>query len=85
MEDIKSNKNGHLLLLDAKTENQHFVLLNIYNTNIEKNQLSIFNEVKNKLNSINNIATKQIIIDSDLNFCFDWLLETKDRKKKKLQ
>lgn len=37
MEDIKSNKNGHLLLLDAKTENQHFVLLNIYNTNIEKN------------------------------------------------
>ena len=85
MEDIKSNKNGHLLLLDAKTENQHFALLNIYNTNIvkQKKQLSISNEVKNKLNSINNIATKQIIIDSDVNFCFEWLLETKDRKKKK--
>ena len=83
MEDIKSNKNGHLLLLDVKTGNQHFVLLNSYNTNIEKKQLSIFNEVKNKLNSINNIATKQIIIDGDLNFCFEWLLETNDRKKKK--
>lgn len=36
VEDIKSDKNGHLLLLDAKIDDQSFVWLNIYNVSIEK-------------------------------------------------
>ena len=36
VEDIKSDKNGHLLLLDAKIDDQSFVWLNIYNVSTEK-------------------------------------------------
>ena len=71
VEDIKSDKNCRLLLLDAKIYNLNYVLLNTYNVNIEKEQLSTLTELKNILNNINNISTKQIILSGDLNFYFD--------------
>ena len=79
VEDIKTDKNGCLLLLDAKIDNQTFVLLNIYNANLEKELLITITELKNMLNNISNISTKQIILAGDVNFYFDLLLEAKGR------
>ena len=76
-EDIKNDKNGNLLLLDVKIDDQNFILLNIYNANIEKEQLSALTELKTILNNVNNISSKQISLGGDLNFYFELLLETK--------
>ena len=48
---------------------------NIYNANLEKVQLSTLTKVKNMLNNVSNISTKQIILGGNLNFYFDLLLE----------
>ena len=78
LENIKSVKNGCLFLLDAKIVDQSFALLNIYNANIVKEQLSALIEHKNMLNNnFSNISSKQIILGGDLNFYFDSLLEVK--------
>ena len=76
-EDIKNDKNGNLSLLDVKIDDQNFILLNIYNANIEKEQLSALTELKTILNNVNNISSKQISLGGDLNFYFELLLETK--------
>ena len=55
--DIKSDKNG-FLLPDAKNVDQNFVLLNFYNGNIGKEQLSTLTELENMLDNVNNISTK---------------------------
>ena len=54
-------------------------MLDIYNANTEKKQLSNLTELKNVLNNVNNILTKQIIPGGDLNFYLDLLLEVKGR------
>lgn len=46
MQDIKIDKNGCLVLLDAKVDHQSFVLLNVYNANIEKEQLVNLTELQ---------------------------------------
>lgn len=60
-----------------KIDDQNFVLLNIYNANIEKEQLSALTELKSMLNNVNNISSKQISLEGDFNFYFELLLETK--------
>ena len=58
-----------------KIDDQNFALLNSYNVNIEKEQLSTLVELKNMLDKVNSVCTKQIIFGGDLNFYFDSLLE----------
>ena len=58
-----------------KIDDQNFALLNSYNVNIEKEQLSTLVELKNMLDKVNSVCAKQIIFGGDLNFYFDSLLE----------
>ena len=46
IQDIKIDKNGCLVLLDEKVDHQSFVLLNVYNANIEKEQLVNLTELQ---------------------------------------
>ena len=76
--DIKCDKNERPLLLDAKIDDQNYVQLNIYNANIENEQLrSTLSELYNMLNNVNSMVTKQIILSCNLNFYFGLLLEAK--------
>ena len=76
-DDLKSDKNGRLLFFDAKIDDQSFALLNIYNADLEKEELSTLTAIKSMLNTVNNISRKQIILCNELNFYFDSLLKTK--------
>ena len=45
LEEIKTDKNDCLLLLDIKIDEQNFALVNLYNANTEKNQLNTIDEI----------------------------------------
>ena len=57
-------------------------MVNLYNANIEKDQLNTINELKEMLKSVSNISAKQIILGGDFNLYFDSLIESQGRLKK---
>ena len=75
LEERKTDKNSRILLIDVKTDEQNFVLVNLFNANTEKDQLNTINELSERLKSVNNISAKQIILGGDFNLSFDSLLE----------
>ena len=66
-----NDKNGRIIILEAKIDDDVFILVNLYNANIEKDQISTLNELNDLLESLNNISDKKVIIGGDFNFIFD--------------
>ena len=57
-------------------------MVNLYNANIEKDQLNTINELKEMSKSVNNISAKQMILGGDFNLYFDSWIESQGGLKK---
>ena len=73
--DKKSDENGWILIIDAKVNDEKFLLINIYNSNTESEQIKTSDTLKNLLKVIDSISDKKIILHGDLNLVFDCNLE----------
>ena len=76
--EVLNNKNdncGRILLLEIKIEDSIYILINLYNPNIEADQVRVLNELDTMINSMNNTQNAQIILGGDFNFIFSSNLE----------
>ena len=58
----KSDENGQILIIDTKVNDKKFLLVNIYNLNMESEQTKTLGTLKNLLEDIDNISDKKIIL-----------------------
>ena len=65
------NKNGQILILDAKLNSTNFLLINFYNSNIESEQLSTFSTLQKLLEEFDDYNKKNIGFGGDFNLIFD--------------
>ena len=65
-----SNKKGPVLVLDAQIDEFDFSLVNIYNTNTEKEQVSV-NELTTIPSNFENIDNHIVIFAGDFNVFFE--------------
>ena len=73
--DKKSDESDQILIIDAKVNDEKFLLVNPYNSKPESEQIKTLHTLKNLLEDIDNISDKKIIVDGDLNLVFDCNLE----------
>ena len=73
--DKKSDENGRILIIDAKVNHEKFLLVNLYTSNTESEQIRTLNTLKNLLEDIDNISEKKKILGGDLNLVYDCNLE----------
>ena len=57
--DKKSDENGRILIIDAKVNDEKFLLVNLYNSNTESEQIKTLDTLKNLLEDIDNISDKK--------------------------
>ena len=76
LEERKTDKSGIILLLDVIIDEQNFILVNIYNANMEKDHVNNIDEFSKMIKNVNNISAKQIIFRGDFNLYFDSLLKS---------
>ena len=72
-----SDDNGRILILEVNIDDSEFLLINLYNANTEKEQLSTLDNLNLLLSKIDCIHTKQIIFAGDFNLIFDRRLDAK--------
>ena len=73
--DQKSDENGRILITEPKISEDNFIVINIYNSNTELEQLKTFSMLQNMLDDIE-IFKKQVVFGDDFNLIFDCKLET---------
>ena len=72
-----SDKKGRLLVLGTRIDGSDFLLINIYNANTEKKQVSVLNELTTILSNFENNLNHNVIIAGDLKIFFDASLDAK--------
>ena len=72
----KSDKSGRILLVEATIDDTVFVLINIYNTNTESEQLETLSDLVSILDKVKDIQSKNIVLGGDFNVIFDISLES---------
>ena len=70
-----NDKSGRVLIIEVKIENEVLVLFNLYNANMENEQLSTLSDLSNMLERINDINNKRIVFPGDFNLLFEDKLE----------
>ena len=70
-----SDKSGRILLVEATIDDTVFVLINIYNTNIESEQLEALSDLVSIIDKVRDIQSKNIVLRGDFNVIFDISLE----------
>ena len=73
--DKKSDQNGRILIIVAKVNDKKFLLVHLYNSNTEFEQIKMLETLENSLKDIDNISDKKIILGGDLSLLFDCNLE----------
>ena len=76
--DQKSDENGCILIIEAKINEYNFIVINIYNSSTESEQLKTFSILQNMLDNIE-ISNKEIVFEGDFSLIFDCKLETNSR------
>ena len=66
---------GRLLILESVINDEHFLLINLYNANTESDQLSVLEMLTSKLDTLDYNKNSKIIFGGDLNFIFDTCLD----------
>ena len=66
----ENDKAGRFLIIEAKVENENFLLFNLYDANTESEQLSTLYDLINMLEKINDVADKNVVIGGDFNLFF---------------
>ena len=62
------DKNGRILILDAKLNDTNFLLINFYDSNSEPEQLSTFSSLQKLLVKFDDFSKKNIVFGGDFNF-----------------
>ena len=65
-----------LLIIQAKVENEYFLLLNIYRANRESEQLSTLSDLSNMLEKTDDVAIKKLVLGGGFNLFFEVKLES---------
>jgi exonuclease III len=71
----ETDTEGRFIILEAKINNQIYVLANFYNENDEGNQLKLMEKLEKSLEKFDNMDQKELILAGDFNFIFDLQLE----------
>ena len=66
-----SDKSERTLLAEATIDDTVFVLINVYNTSTEQEQLKTLSDLVSILGKVKDIQNKNIVIGGDLNVIFD--------------
>lgn len=66
----ENDKAGRFLIIEAKVENENFLLFNLYDANTESEQLSTLYDLINMLEKINDVADKNVVLGGDFNLFF---------------
>ena len=64
-------KSGHVLIIEVRIESKVLLLINLYNTNTENEQLSMFSDLSNMLEKIHDINNKSTVFGGDFNLFFE--------------
>ena len=73
--DQKRDENGEILIIEAKINENIFIVIHIYKYNTESEQLKTFSIRQNILDN-KEVSNKQIVFGGDFNLIFDSKLET---------
>ena len=84
IENEIKDKNGRILILKVTIQGSNFILINIYNANIEQEKLTALNQLDEFLDTIEINRDTRILLGGDLNFIHDLLLDA-DRGKPSLK
>ena len=76
----ENDKAGCFLIIEAKVENENFLLYNLYDANTESEQLSTLYDLINMLEKINDDADKNVVLGGDFNLFFLAKLEDRGGK-----
>ena len=68
--------NVRLLIIQAKVENEYFLLLNFYRANRESEQLSTLSDLSNMLEKTDDVAIKKLVLGGGFNLFFEVKLES---------
>ena len=71
-----SDKSGRVLLVEATVDDTVFVLINIYNTNTESEQLETLLDLVSIIDKVKDIQSKNIVLGGDFNVIFDISFES---------
>ena len=69
------DESSRILILDVKVSDNDFLLITLYNTNKESEQLDTLSNLCNLLNDITILHCKNIILRGDLNIVFNLTFE----------
>ena len=73
----KQDESGRIIILDVKTSNNDFLLINLYNANNESEQLNILLTLCNLLDDITDLHRKNIILGGDFNIFINLTYEAR--------
>ena len=65
-----------LLIIEAKVENEYFLLPSIYRANRESKQLSTLSDLSNMLEKADDVANKKLVLGGDFSLFFEVKLES---------
>ena len=71
---------GRILVIEVKTDDSVFVLINIYNANTEPEQLRTLNDLINILEAFEDIQNKSVVLGGDFNVILSPSLDPKCSK-----
>ena len=71
----KQDESGRILILDVKVSDNDFLLINLYNTNKEPEQLNTLSTLCNLLDDITDLHCKNIIFGGDVNIFLNLAFE----------
>ena len=77
---IKNDNQGRILIVDPDTDEETFVLINLYNSNTETEQIKTIYELDQLLSDFCLDSNKKIILAGDFNLFFDPSLEASGGK-----
>ena len=69
--DKKNDENGRILILDVMVDETNFVIVNIYNSNTETEQVTTLLDLGKMLETVKDLSDKYIVLVGDFNFFFD--------------
>ena len=70
------DNDGRVLILDTTINGSHYLLINFYNTNTEREQLTTIKNLNNLLKDFEDFHDKKVIFAGDFNLIFDRNLES---------
>ena len=71
----KNDENGRFLILEAMIDDCVFILINLYNPNTGKEQVSTWEKLNLMLQTFDDLENKIIILGGDFNLFLDSVLE----------